>query len=141
MGIVYKRDLKRQVKNRKINEKRQFMKDIKNAVKWNLPRLEHDTVGVENVPREMVVKLLRLDKVATKTDPDGKHSMQTLISLGYVLLAHAAISAESTSGVTIWCNHSRLTWGRDYAETETSDRGNRRYGYHHNHVAAGVRHG
>ena len=36
MGIVYKRDLKRQVKNRKINEKRQ---DIKNAVKWNLPRL------------------------------------------------------------------------------------------------------
>ena len=71
MGIVYKRDLKRQVKNRKINEKRQFMKDIKNAVKWNLPRLEHDTTGV--------------DKVATKTDPDGKHAMQTLISLGYVL--------------------------------------------------------
>ena len=71
MGIVYKRDLKRQVKNRKTNEKRQFVKDIKNAVKWNLPRLEHDTTGVENVPREMVVKLLRLDKVATKTDPDA----------------------------------------------------------------------
>jgi len=94
MGIVYKRDLKRQVKNRKINEKRQFMKDIKNAVKWNLPRLEHDTVGVENVPREMVVKLLRLDKVATKTDPDGKHAMQTLISLGYVLRPRRYLGRE-----------------------------------------------
>ncbi len=94
MGIVYKRDLKRQVKNRKINEKRQFMKDIKNAVKWNLPRLEHDTVGVENVPREMVVKLLRLDKVATKTDPDGKHAMQTLILLGYVLRPRRYLGRE-----------------------------------------------
>lgn len=85
MGIVYKRDLKRQVKNRKINEKRQFMKDIKNAVKWNLPRLEHDTTSMENVPREMATRLLRLDKVATKTDPDGKHAMQMLIASGYVL--------------------------------------------------------
>ena len=85
MSIVYKRDLKRQVKNRKTNEKRQFMKDIKNAVKWNLPRLEHDTTSMENVSREMVVKLLRLDKVATKTDPEGKHAMQTLIASGYAL--------------------------------------------------------
>lgn len=85
MSIVYKRDLKRQVKNRKTNEKRQFMKDIKNAVKWNLPRLEHDTTSMENVPREMVVKMLRLDKVATKTDPDGRHAMQMLIASGYVL--------------------------------------------------------
>lgn len=85
MSIVYKRDLKRQVKNRKTNEKRQFMKDIKNAVKWNLPRLEHDTTSMENVSREMVVKLLRLDKVATKTDPDGRHAMQMLIASGYVL--------------------------------------------------------
>lgn len=85
MSIVYKRDLKRQVKNRKTNEKRQFMKDIKNAVKWNLPRLEHDTITMENVSREMVVKLLRLDKVATKTDPEGKHAMQMLIASGYVL--------------------------------------------------------
>lgn len=85
MSIVYKRDLKRQVKNRKTNEKRQFMKGIKNAVKWNLPRLEHDTTSMENVSREMVVKLLRLDKVATKTDPDGRHAMQMLIASGYVL--------------------------------------------------------
>lgn len=85
MGIVYKRDLKRQVKNRKTNEKRQFAKDIKNAVKWNLPRLEHDTTSMENVPREMAIRLLRLDKVATKTDPEGKHAMQMLIASGYVL--------------------------------------------------------
>ncbi len=85
MSIVYKRDLKRQVKNRKTNEKRQFVKDIKNAVKWNLPRLEHDTTSMENVPREMVTRLLRLDKVATKTDPEGKHAMQMLIASGYVL--------------------------------------------------------
>lgn len=84
MSIVYTRR-KAKKKNRKANGKRQFMKDIKNAVKWNLPRLEHDTTGMENVPREMVVKLLRLDKVATKTDPDGKHAMQTLIASGYVL--------------------------------------------------------
>lgn len=85
MSIVYKRDLKRQVKNRKTNEKRQFMKDIKNAVKWNLPRLEHDTTSMENVSREMVVTLLRLNKVAMKTDPEGKHAMQMLIASGYVL--------------------------------------------------------
>lgn len=94
MGIDYKRDLKRQVKNRKTNEKRQFMKDIKNAVKWNLPRLEHDTITMENVSREMAVKMLRLDKVAPKTDPDGRHAMQTLISLGYVLRPRRYLGRE-----------------------------------------------
>lgn len=84
MSMVYTSDLRTKAKNRKTNEKRQFVKDVKNAVKWNLPRLEHDTTSMENVPREMAVKLLRLDKVATKTDPEGRHAMQTLISLGYV---------------------------------------------------------
>lgn len=85
MSMVYTSGLRTKAKNRKTNEKRQFVKDIKNAVKWNLPRLEHDTTSAENVPREMVVKLLRLDKVATKTDPEGKHAMQMLIASGYVL--------------------------------------------------------
>nr|UVN10985.1 MAG: hypothetical protein [Bacteriophage sp.] len=85
MSMVYTSGLRTKAKNRKTNEKRQFVRDVKNAVKWNLPRLEHDTTSMENVPREMVVKLLRLDKVATKTDPEGKHAMQMLIASGYVL--------------------------------------------------------
>lgn len=140
MSIVYKRDLKRQVKNRKTNEKRQFMKDIKNAVKWNLPRLEHDTITMENVSREMAVKLLRLNKVAPKTDPDGKHAMQTLISLGYVLRPRRYLGQEYFRRDDL-LQSLKAYVGRDYAgETETGNRGNRRHGYHHNHVAAGVRH-
>lgn len=85
MSIVYTRDLRKHARNRKENEKKQFAKDVKNAVKWNLPRLEHDTTGMENVPREMVIKLLRLDKVASVSDPLGDHCLQSLISGGYVL--------------------------------------------------------
>lgn len=84
MDIAYKRDLRKTANNRETNEKRQFVNDIKNAVRWNLPRLMYDTTGTENISREMVVRLLNLDKVAPKKDPDGRHAMQTLISLGYV---------------------------------------------------------
>ena len=38
--------------------------------------------------------MLRLDKVAPKTDPDGKHAMQTLISLGYVLRPRRYLGRE-----------------------------------------------
>lgn len=67
------------------NYKETRAKDLKNAVRWNLPRLEHDTTGMENVPRQMVVKLLHLDMVVPSTDPTGTHTMQSLIASGYVL--------------------------------------------------------
>jgi len=85
MSMVYRDQLRKQARNRKTNERKQRAKDLKNAVKWNLPRLEHDTIGVENVPREMVVKLLRLDKVNASADPTGNHCMQSLIAGGYLL--------------------------------------------------------
>lgn len=65
--------------------KAQRTKDIRNAIRWNVARLEHDTVGTDSVSRAIVVKLLKLDKIAPQADPTGDHVMQQLISEGIVL--------------------------------------------------------
>ena len=65
--------------------KAQRTKDIKNAVRWNLGRLEHDTTGTDNISRSMVIQLLNLHKIAPTADPTGDHVMQQLISEGVVL--------------------------------------------------------
>ncbi|KAB7789450.1 hypothetical protein [Bifidobacterium cebidarum] len=69
---------KRQVPQNREQRKR----DIRNAVKWNLGRLEHDTTGTDSVSRSMVCLLLRLGKVAPAADPTGDHLLQQLISEG-----------------------------------------------------------
>ena len=60
-------------------------KDMKNAVKWNLPKLEYDTTGTDTVERSIVIRILKLDRISPTTDPDGDHAMQQLISEGIVL--------------------------------------------------------
>lgn len=65
--------------------KAQRTKDIKNAVRWNIRQLEHDTTGTETVARSMVINLLRLNKIAPTSDPTGDHALQQLISTGVVL--------------------------------------------------------
>lgn len=65
--------------------KAQRTKDIKHAIKWNVERLEHDTIGTDSVSRPMVIRLLHLNKIAPQADPTGDHVMQQLISEGIVL--------------------------------------------------------
>lgn len=65
--------------------KAQRTKDIKNAVRWNIAQLEHDTVGAEGIERAMAIRILRLNKIAPTADPTGEHVMQQLISQGVVL--------------------------------------------------------
>lgn len=64
--------------------KAQRTKDIKNAIRWNIAQLEHDTVSSETVSRELVLSLLRFGKVAPTADPTGDHVLQQLIKEGYV---------------------------------------------------------
>jgi hypothetical protein len=59
-------------------------RDLRNAVRWNLPQLEYDTTGTETVERETCIRILRLNRVAPTADPTGDHCMQQLISDGYV---------------------------------------------------------
>lgn len=65
--------------------KAQRTKDIRNAVRWNIAQLEHDTLGAETISRDMVCGLLRLGKIAPTADPTGDHVLQELISKGVVL--------------------------------------------------------
>ncbi|KFI90956.1 hypothetical protein BISA_1935 [Bifidobacterium saguini DSM 23967] len=60
--------------------KAQRTKDIKNAIRWNLPRLEHDTVSSEYVTEEQVRKLLKLNMIARTADPEGVHVLRQLSS-------------------------------------------------------------
>ena len=62
--------------------KAQRTKDIKNVIRWNIERLEHDTVGTDMVRRCFVINLLRLNKIAPEADPTGDHVLQELISRG-----------------------------------------------------------
>lgn len=65
--------------------KAQRTKDIKQAIRWNVDKLEHDTFGTENIDRLMAQRILRFDRIAAKADPDGRHVMQELISRGVLL--------------------------------------------------------
>lgn len=64
--------------------KAQRTKDMKNAIRWNVAQLEHDTTGTDSIERGMVCKLLHLGKIAPTADPTGDHVLQQLISEGYV---------------------------------------------------------
>ena len=60
----------------------QRTKDIKNAIRWNIRQLEHDTVGADTIARSLAISMLRLNKIAPTADPSGDHAMQQLISDG-----------------------------------------------------------
>lgn len=62
--------------------KAQRTKDIKNAIRWNIERLEYDTNGTDMISRYFVINRLRLNKIAPEADPTGDHVLQELISKG-----------------------------------------------------------
>lgn len=83
--------------------KSQRVKDIKQAVRWNLDRLEHDTIGTESVSREMACRLLRFGSIARQADPTGDHVMQQLIHDGVL------VRPRSVAGVQVFDRGELLT--------------------------------
>lgn len=75
---------RRRAKRTVPKNKAQRTKDIKNAIRWNIGQLEHDTVGADTIARSLAISLLRLNKIAPTADPSGDHVMQQLISDGIV---------------------------------------------------------
>ena len=73
---------RRRAKRTVPKNKAQRTKDIKNAIRWNLRQLEHDTVGTDTIERSLAISMLRLNKIAPTADPSGDHAMQQLISDG-----------------------------------------------------------
>ena len=73
---------RRRAKRTVPKNKAQRTKDIKNAIRWNIRQLEHDTIGADAIARSIVISVLRLNKIAPTTDPSGDHVMQQLISDG-----------------------------------------------------------
>ena len=69
-------------KAQRTKDKAQRTKDIKNAIRWNIRQLEHDTVGADTIARSLAISMLRLNRIAPTADPSGDHVMQQLISDG-----------------------------------------------------------
>lgn len=81
-SVDYKPTNRRRAKRTVPKNKAQRTKDIKNAIRWNIRQLEHDTVGADTIARSLAISLLRLNKIAPTADPSGDHVMQQLISDG-----------------------------------------------------------
>ena len=73
---------RRRAKRTVPKNKAQRTRDIKNAIRWNIRQLEHDTVGADTIARSLAISMLRLNKIAPSADPSGDHVMQQLISDG-----------------------------------------------------------
>ena len=73
---------RRRAKRTVPKNKAQRTKDIKNAIRWNIRQLEHDTIGADTIARSIAISVLRLNKIAPTADPSGDHVMQQLISDG-----------------------------------------------------------
>lgn len=73
---------RRRAKRTVPKNKAQRTRDIKNAIRWNIRQLEHDTVGADTIARSLAISMLRLNKIAPTADPSGDHVMQQLISDG-----------------------------------------------------------
>ena len=81
-SVDYKPTNRRRAKRAVSRSKAQRTKDIKNAIRWNIRQLEHDTIGADTIARSIVISALRLNKIAPTADPSGDHVMQQLISDG-----------------------------------------------------------
>ena len=64
--------------------KAQRTKDIKNAIRWNIGQLEHDTVGIDSIQRPIIIGILRLNRISPHADPSGDNTFQQLIAEGWV---------------------------------------------------------
>ena len=81
-----RRKIKKKYRREHVTSKAVRARDMRNAVRWNLPTLEHDTTGTATVDRSIVINLLRLDRISPTADPTGDHAMQQLVSEGIVKL-------------------------------------------------------
>lgn len=79
-----RRKVKKKYRREHVTSKAIRAKDMKKAVKWNLPKLEYDTTGADTVDRSIAIRILHLDCISRDTDPDGDHAMQQLVSEGIV---------------------------------------------------------
>lgn len=61
---------------------RERRKAIRQAVRWNVAELEHDTIGTDNISASMLAVKLRFTKIAPDADPSGGHVVQQLVSEG-----------------------------------------------------------
>lgn len=73
---------RRRAKRTVPKNKAQRTEDIKNAIRWNIRQLEHDTIGADTITRFNAISMLCLNKIAPTADPSGDHVMQQLISDG-----------------------------------------------------------
>lgn len=64
--------------------KAQRTKDIKNAIRWNIRQLEHDTVSSVYIQRSLIIGILRLNRISPRADPSGDNTFQQLIAEGWV---------------------------------------------------------
>lgn len=75
---------RRRAKRTVPKNKAQRTKDIKNAIRWNIRQLEHDTVGADTIARSLAISMLRLNRISPHADPSGDNTFQQLIAEGWV---------------------------------------------------------
>lgn len=64
------------------NHKARRTADIRRAIRYGLPALEHTTIGCKTISRDVLAYTLGLHSIAPGTDPEGDHVVQQLISEG-----------------------------------------------------------
>lgn len=75
---------RRRAKRAVPKSKAQRTKDIKNAIRWNIRQLEHDTVSSVYIQRSLIIGILRLNRISPRADPSGDNTFQQLIAEGWV---------------------------------------------------------
>lgn len=75
---------RRRAKRAVPKSKAQRTKDIKNAIRWNIRQLEHDTVSSVYIQRSLIIGILRLNRISPHADPSGDNTFQQLIAEGWV---------------------------------------------------------
>lgn len=75
---------RRRAKRAVPKSKAQRTKDIKNAIRWNIRQLEHDTVSSVYIQRSLIIGILRLNRISPRADPSGDNTLQQLIAEGWV---------------------------------------------------------
>ncbi len=63
-----RRKVKKKYRREHVTSKAIRAKDMKKAVKWNLPKLEYDTTGADTVDRSIAIRILHLDCISRDTD-------------------------------------------------------------------------
>lgn len=82
--LVDYKPTRRRAKRAVPKSKAQRTKDIKNAIRWNLRQLEHDTVSSVYIQRSLIIGILRLNRISPRADPSGDNTFQQLIAEGWV---------------------------------------------------------